>query len=205
MKNWNDFPIHPAKMEHLSAAFNLVQSDKSQYHHYERIYQHFLPDSISIMLEIGLGVTAHHNSILAWPHIFPLAKIYGADRGADRMVTAPGIKTFLVDQDSDIDLKQFAHSLNGLTFDLIIDDASHIFENTRRTFEWLAPKLKSGGVYFIEDITTRTNILTESGRPEQSVQQIETWLQARGEDFDLVQSLPENPAVIDSVIACIRK
>jgi predicted O-methyltransferase YrrM len=35
--------------------------------------------------------------------------------------------------------------------DLVIDDASHLFEPTRTTFETLFPRLRPGGVYVIED------------------------------------------------------
>jgi predicted O-methyltransferase YrrM len=35
--------------------------------------------------------------------------------------------------------------------DLVIDDASHLFEPTRATFETLFPRLRPGGVYVIED------------------------------------------------------
>jgi hypothetical protein len=39
-------------------------------------------------------------------------------------------------------------------FDLIIDDGSHINEHVIKSFEFLFPKLKKGGIYVIEDTQT---------------------------------------------------
>ena len=38
--------------------------------------------------------------------------------------------------------------------DIIIDDGSHINEHVIRTFQYLFPKLKSGGIYVVEDTQT---------------------------------------------------
>lgn len=39
----------------------------------------------------------------------------------------------------------------GGTLDLVVDDASHTYAHTRRSFELLFPRLGPGGVYIIED------------------------------------------------------
>lgn len=39
----------------------------------------------------------------------------------------------------------------GGTLDLVVDDASHTYAHTRRSFELLFPRLAPGGVYIIED------------------------------------------------------
>jgi SAM-dependent methyltransferase len=41
----------------------------------------------------------------------------------------------------------------GGTLDVVIDDASHLYAPTRRSFEILFPRLRPGGVYVIEDWT----------------------------------------------------
>ena len=43
--------------------------------------------------------------------------------------------------------KQFA----GTPIDLVLDDASHLLQPTRSSFECLFPKLRPGGLYIIED------------------------------------------------------
>jgi hypothetical protein len=40
---------------------------------------------------------------------------------------------------------------NGSDIDLVIDDASHLLEETRTTFNCIFPHLRAGGVYIIED------------------------------------------------------
>jgi Methyltransferase domain len=42
------------------------------------------------------------------------------------------------------------HELGG-SVDLVVDDASHTYEATRRSFELLYPRLSPGGTYIIED------------------------------------------------------
>jgi len=42
----------------------------------------------------------------------------------------------------------------GLEFDVILDDGSHINNDVIKTFTYLFPKLKNGGIYIIEDLHT---------------------------------------------------
>src|SRR4029077_5856883 len=39
----------------------------------------------------------------------------------------------------------------GEPIDLVIDDASHLYEYTKKSFEIIFPKLRPGGLYIIED------------------------------------------------------
>lgn len=49
-------------------------------------------------------------------------------------------------------VREIAQSEFGDTpIDLIIDDASHLYRNTRRTFEIAFPLLRPGGIYVVED------------------------------------------------------
>jgi hypothetical protein len=43
------------------------------------------------------------------------------------------------------------HEFGDQPLDLVIDDASHFFEETRSTFRALFPRLRPGGLYIIED------------------------------------------------------
>ena len=43
--------------------------------------------------------------------------------------------------------------------DLVIDDASHLVDETRRSFNFLFPRLKPGGVYLIEDWSWAHNVI----------------------------------------------
>lgn len=52
--------------------------------------------------------------------------------------------------------------------DIVIDDASHLLDETRKSFNYLFPRLRSGGLYFIEDWSWAhlpdSNFLQESMR-----------------------------------------
>ena len=39
----------------------------------------------------------------------------------------------------------------GRQFDLIVDDATHLLEDTLRTLYWLWPSVKPGGLYVVEE------------------------------------------------------
>ena len=43
------------------------------------------------------------------------------------------------------------HEFCGSPLDLVIDDASHLYEPTKASFETLFPMLRPGGIYIIED------------------------------------------------------
>ncbi len=161
MKPWTDFNVDYKKMWLIQTAFHGVGSDKGC-HNYERVYQNFLPDFLANyvphILELGLANYSNgSNSIRAWAKIYPTCLAYGADWKEDRMVQEPGIQTFVVDQNSTDSLDAFVKTLGDVTFDVIVDDASHSFLSSCRTFVRLLPKLKSPGVYFIEDVARKEN------------------------------------------------
>jgi hypothetical protein len=59
---------------------------------------------------------------------------------------------FQVDQADTQKLDEiYAAELGETPLDLVIDDASHMLEHTRISFNNLFPKLRSGGLYIIED------------------------------------------------------
>ena len=48
-------------------------------------------------------------------------------------------------------LRQIVEGELADELDLVVDDASHTYEETRASFEFLFPLLSPGGVYVIED------------------------------------------------------
>ena len=57
-----------------------------------------------------------------------------------------------IDQGDRLRLSQLVHDeFHGELVDLVIDDASHVYEPTLRSFECLLPRLRPGGTYLIED------------------------------------------------------
>ena len=76
-----------------------------------------------------------------------------------RLLEADDVKTRLIpafglDQGDRFALSSFVDSHRpGIGFDLIIDDASHMLGPTKTSFEVLFPRLRPGGLYFVEDWT----------------------------------------------------
>jgi hypothetical protein len=105
------------------------------------------------LLELGVASGA---SLLVWRDFLPNATIVGVDVSEcpDRLVGLERIHFIRGSQDDPAILDQAAQSAGG-TFDIIIDDASHIGYLTKRSCQhhfprWLAP----GGHYAIEDFGT---------------------------------------------------
>jgi predicted O-methyltransferase YrrM len=58
---------------------------------------------------------------------------------------------FGTSQDDAAALSEIIDTELGGRLDMVVDDASHIYELSRRSFEILFPRLSPGGVYIIED------------------------------------------------------
>ena len=136
---------------------------------YTDIYEAYLETlrlSAKTVLEIGLGVTGpkwdaqivHGRnktggaSIKMWYDYFPNARIYGIDINPAGHLHNDRIQTFEVDQGNVNDLKTFTDATNDVDFDIIIDDGSHKPDHQQITLNFFFKKLKSGGLYFVEDL-----------------------------------------------------
>jgi hypothetical protein len=205
-------------MEKLKREFTKGGSDKVN-HSYERVYQHFLDvsDEPDALLEIGLANYAPpaSNSLFIWPRLFPNCLVYGADLQDDRLFNSqradhPGppvpndidknkLKAFQVDQASVESLANFDKALEDAKFDIIIDDASHSFADSKRTFEVLLPRLT--GFYFIEDIARVVR------PPQQNIGDWHDYLKmfSLTLGYQIVDARPEDPTDQDSVIVVIWK
>ncbi len=109
---------------------------------------------ITNLLEIGIGfdISSPGSSLRSWRHLFPTAKIYGADIDKRVLFEEENIKTFFTDQLNKIELNILKKKLNNIFFDVIIDDGLHTYEANINTFEVFNDILSKEGLYFIEDI-----------------------------------------------------
>ena len=131
-------------------------TDKQSNHNYgdayERIIRTIVPDvrvspreGVRLMLEVGV---ADGSSLLAWREIFPCALIVGMDiHHADR---AHGDRIEFRRGDQRI-RQDCENAAAGRQFDLIVEDATHVLENTLLTLFWLWPFVKPGGLYVVEE------------------------------------------------------
>lgn len=123
-------------------------TDKTTYHNFTDFYDLYLDnkrESASNVLEVGVFNGA---SIFMWRDYFKHATIHAVDiyDKSHLFIGMARVKFIISDQKN---LRYSPH-----TFDVIIDDASHIMEDQQITFANLFMAVKNGGVYIIEDLHT---------------------------------------------------
>lgn len=128
-------------------------SDKTHYlQWYDPIFASLVDKKITL-LELGI---LNGGSLLMWKDYFEQGLIIGIDLTLPRDLKSDSrIKMF---QGNQIDIKflgKMASETAPDGFDIIIDDASHMGEYTKKSFWYLFENhLKSGGIYAIEDWPT---------------------------------------------------
>lgn len=126
-------------------------SDK--WENYLDLYQPYLEQYVgknASILEIGVQNGGHLQILRKY---LDNANIYGIDITDDvcKLDLGNGIKTFCFDATKKELINQ---NLKELTFDIVIEDASHISQDVITTFELMFSRVKPGGLYIIEDLHT---------------------------------------------------
>lgn len=121
--------------------------DKATVHsyipHYERLLAPYRDNCR--LLEVGI---ACGNSLRMWAEYFGAkAEIVGVDIHVD---CSPPPRTTLIQADAT--KPEVLEMLGNATFDVIIDDGSHMQADQEATFRLLSPRVRAGGLYIIEDI-----------------------------------------------------
>jgi trans-aconitate methyltransferase len=129
---------------------------------YEPLYAEIDKTTIKTILEIGVSAG---QSLVTWLELFPYAQICGIDIGtfdqninhwpkvnghpifSSSLLEHPKVK--IIDKQN---ILTFNVESLSTTFDLIVDDASHIPEEQVATFKKLWPFLNKDGWYVIEDV-----------------------------------------------------
>lgn len=122
-------------------------TDKATFHNFCELYdEHLTPyKNIKKMLEIGIY---RGESLLMWKEYFPEALIVGADINRYN-INEDRIKTICINQENESDLLSLDND-----FDFIIDDGGHTMLQQQLTLKVCVDKLKSGGIYILEDLHT---------------------------------------------------
>jgi hypothetical protein len=102
------------------------------------------------ILEIGVY---HGGGLKLLSHYFNEAIVYGIDINEIDMPAFDNIKTFVYNQEDRENLQDLI-DLIGEDFDLILDDGGHTMKQQQISFGFLFEKLKSGGIYIIENLHT---------------------------------------------------
>lgn len=144
-------------------------TDKVTYHSYQIMYGKFLMpyyvhNPKMKMLEIGLGCNMGYGpgaSVAVYKKLFPEATLWEAEYDAEcvdkhRDGMLKGIHLLTGDQGDKTVLDSWVETSGG-NFDVIIDDGGHSNCQIWHTFEKFWPTVKSGGLYFIEDLHVGLN------------------------------------------------
>lgn len=125
------------------------KTDKSLHHNFMNFYEShigFLKNEKIKLLEIGYF---KGSSILTWLEYFSNAEIDCIDI-IDVDFKHDRLKYNKISQED----PELSTLFKDSSFDLIIDDGSHITSHQIKSLELLWPKLKNGGFYILEDLHT---------------------------------------------------
>jgi hypothetical protein len=153
-------------LPHLTDLADHFGSDKGTAKHnytalYHMLFQPLQTKPLKI-LEMGLQIGGpEHNksadrpttdvpSIRMWQEYFPQAEIVGLDVSDFSAFQNDRFRFIRCDMDQRANIAEAMAGEDG--FDIILDDASHASHHQQFGFLELFPKLKSGGLYVIEDL-----------------------------------------------------
>tara|TARA_R110002110_G_scaffold96358_7_gene248304 strand:- start:812 stop:1381 length:570 start_codon:yes stop_codon:yes gene_type:complete len=129
--------------------------DKGTGHSYIPIYDRYITKTDSInFLEIGV---CFGHSLAMWGEYLTNSNVYGMDN-TDQISTCLDKKTYPAEDHNykfllgDSTTQESTKLIDGIMFDYILDDGSHVLQHQIKTFLLYWPYLKEGGTYFIEDI-----------------------------------------------------
>lgn len=133
-------------MGKLQLLGELHGTDKATHHMYCDFYESVLPKEISSLLEVGVKDGA---SMKMWRDYYPEAKVNGID------INEPiDIERCEIDQIDVSDLLLLMKYSAFRSWDIIIDDGSHLCSQQRLSFDLLWSHVEPGGFYIIEDVHT---------------------------------------------------
>lgn len=120
----------------------------------------YFPETIQNMIEIGIF---KGGSIALYEQLFSPARLVGVDIQTDRVsaldrylerrLATERVRLYYgIDQQDRQALRSIAHeNFRDQPLDLVIDDASHLYEPSKTSLNVFLPLLRPGGVYLIED------------------------------------------------------
>ena len=134
---------------------------------YQPLFELYRDKKDAVLAEVGI---LGGSSLITWRDFLPDCKIIGIDKydfgGNDRgehvdssfFANDDNSEFYLIDQSSRDELNSFAQSLSH-GIDIFIDDGSHFQHDMIITFEYIFPKINPGGLYIIEDISTKETLV----------------------------------------------
>ena len=185
---------HDAKIEafrQFASGFDPT-TDKVTTHAYHLMYGQFLAGLTHApikFLEIGLGCGmqyAEGGSHRLWrKYLAPGSQIFIAEFNKDCAENyrkqEPDVQLLIGDQSNAADVQRWVDESNERAegFDVIIDDGGHTPNQQKVSFDGLWPHVKSGGLYFIEDLQVGREYPGRIGATQSCMADvIELWIDA---------------------------
>jgi hypothetical protein len=145
-------------------------------------------------IQSSMGVNGKPGaSLRVWREYFPNANIFGADIDAAILFKEERINTFFVDQTKPQSITQMFQQINVEDFDLMIDDGLHTCEAGICLLENSFHRLKSNGIYIIEDVSIA------------SLMAFKSYFSGRHYKVDFVNLYREGHPIKDNSLIVIRK
>jgi hypothetical protein len=147
-------PLSFEKVFHLNGSDKHIDGNHRYGPHYDLFFKPYKWRKIKL-LEIGIGGYAKltgGRSINAWRWYFPFCNVVACDIEDKSALRNSAVDIYQIDQFNESDLLRVV--ANEGSFDIIVDDGSHINAHQVFTFNKLFGSLKDGGIYVIEDIQT---------------------------------------------------
>lgn len=143
--------------------------DKGTLHSYIDFYANNITKRSNVsFLEIGVE---YGHSIAMWQEYFINSRVYGIDIKDDNI--SYELDNFILGDatDQEVITKNFPRN----KFDYVIDDGSHAIKDQVASFDFISPKMKKGGRYFIEDVNGDVAIKVISKHLESNEYQFEVF------------------------------
>jgi hypothetical protein len=112
---------------------------------YDKIFNNLRTKKLNI-LEIGIFTAG---SIKMWKDYFSNSQIYATDIEDKTHYIEDRI---FIEQGDQTDVNFMTNVFSNVEFDIIIDDGGHTMEQQQITLETMLPRLKSGGIFVVEDL-----------------------------------------------------
>ena len=148
----NETPEALNELEVLARRYNTDK--KFDYHGYTYYYHLFFRGMRQLpltLLEIGVSEGV---SMKMWRDYFPNAKIVGMDINPSCLQYREDRIDIVIGDQSDDETEVFFGTKYPEGFDIIIDDGGHMMSQQMKSLSTLFWKIKPGGFYVIEDLST---------------------------------------------------
>ena len=138
---------------------NNILSPNGVCHNYTYFYNYLFSkyrNENILIFEMGVGVPSCMNSwagsLRGWEEYFKNSLIFSADFDREYLYNKNRISSFFVDQENTDSIINLWSQLPDITFDLMLDDGPHTYSSNYLFFINSINKLRSGGIYIIEDV-----------------------------------------------------